>query len=247
MTKAVLRPRGMLSAIIALSFILLASACGTGGGQADTPVPPPDPAAILDSAADAFEDLQFFGFRMTHENGGTPIAFGLVMEDVTGHMAAPDRLKADIGAWAGGFFFDVSLVAIGQETYLTNPFTGEFEEIERGIVSAALLDPATGISGIMRDVQDPVLEGESSVEGVSTLHITSTIDSGQLTSISPLAEPGNPIDVGIWVGQDDSLVYKIRLEGRLSADEEPEIIRTILPSDFDVAVEIDIPDLGTDS
>ena len=103
---------------------------------------------------------------MTHENGGTPIAFGLLMEDVTGQVVAPDRLKADIGAWAGGFFFDVSLIAIGEETWLTNPFTDEFELIERGIVSSALLDPATGISGIIRDAKDPVLEGETSLDGI---------------------------------------------------------------------------------
>ena len=106
---------------------------------------------------------------MTHENGGTPIAFGLLMEDVTGQVVAPDRLKADIGAWAGGFFFDVSLIAIGEETWLTNPFTDEFELIERGIVSSALLDPATGISGIIRDAKDPVLEGETSLDGISYL------------------------------------------------------------------------------
>ncbi len=249
MNKTTLRSTLLLLVIAALTCVLITAACGTGGEDVVTPspTPPPDPSVIIQAAADRFEALQFFTFTMTHENGGTPIAFGLLMEDVTGQVVAPDRLKADIGAWAGGFFFDVSLIAIGEETWLTNPFIDEFELIERGIVSSALLDPATGISGIIRDAKDPVLEGETSLDGISTYHISSTIDSGQLTSISPIAESGYPILVGIWVGLDDSLVYKIRLEGRLSAEEEPDIIRTILPSDFDIPAEIAPPPLGSNS
>ena len=135
----------------------------------------------------------------------------------------------------------------GDQAFLTNPFTKEFEEIESGIVSSALLDPATGISGIIRDAVDPVLEGEADVEGAPTYHVSSVIDSAQLTSITPSAEPGLPIDVGIWVGKDDSLVYKIHMVGPMSSNEEPDITRTILISDFDIPVEIDTPELGADS
>ena len=212
-----------------------------------TPPPAPDPVAILQRAADRFEALEFFKFTMLHENGGTPIAFGLVMEDVAGDVAAPDRLRADIGAFAGNLFFDVTLVAIGDRTFLTNSFTKEYEEIDGGIISSALLDPTTGISGIIRDAVDPVLEGEAGIEGAPTYHVTSVIDSAQLTSIAPAAEPGLPIDVGIWVGRDDSLVYKILMVGPMSSDEEPHITRTILISDFDTPVEIAMPDLGADS
>ena len=249
MNKTSLRSTLLLLAIAALTCVLVAVACGTGGVDVDTPspTPPPDPSVILQAAADRFQALQFFTFTMTHENGGTPIAFGLLMEDVTGQVVAPDRLVAEVGAWAGGFFFDVSLIAIGEETWLTNPFTDEFELIERGIVSSALLDPATGISGIIRDAKDPVLEGETSLEGISTYHITSVIDSGQLTSIAPGAEPGLPIDVGIWVGIDDSLVYKIHMFGPMSSDEDPNITRTILPSDFDIPAEIAPPDISSNS
>ena len=251
MRKSKLHPALSVIAIAALTCVLVAAACGMGGQEvattAPSPTPPPDPSIILQAAADRFQALQFFTFTMTHENGGTPIAFGLLMEDVVGQVVAPDRLEAEVGAWAGGFFFDVSLIAIGEETWLTNPFTDEFELIERGIVSSALLDPATGISGIIRDAKDPVWEGETSLEGISTYHITSVIDSGQLTSIAPGAEPGLPIDVGIWVGIDDSLVYKIHMFGPMSSDEDPNITRTILPSDFDIPAEIEPPPLSSDS
>ena len=250
MRKSKLHPVLSVITIAALTCVLVAAACGTGGGEiveAPSPTPPPNPSVILQAAADRFQALQFFTFTMTHENGGTPIAFGLLMEDVVGQVVAPDRLEAEVGAWAGGFFFDVSLIAIGEETWLTNPFTDEFELIERGIVSSALLDPATGISGIIRDAKDPVLEGVTSLDGIPTYHVTSVIDSGQLTSIAPGAEPGLPIDVGIWVGIDDSLVYKIHMFGPMSSDEDPNITRTILPSDFDIPAEIEPPPLSSDS
>ena len=244
-----LRWKTLIAAVLALSCVALGIACGTQEPDAPAPTPPPtpDPVTILQNAADRFEALEFFKFTMLHENGGTPITFGLVMEDVTGDVAAPDRLRAEIGAFAGNLFFDVTLVAIGDRTFLTNPFTKEFEEIDGGVISSALLDPTTGISGIIRDAVDPVLEGETEVEGIPTYHITSVIDSAQLTSIAPSAEPGLPIDVGIWIGRDDSLVYRIHMTGPMSSEEEPDITRTILPSDFDVPVEIAMPDLGADS
>ena len=244
-----LRWKTLIAAALVLGCIGLTLACESDESEVpvSTQPPAPDPVAILQDAADRFEALEFFKFTMLHENGGTPITFGLVMEDVTGDVAAPDRLRAEIGAFAGNLFFDVTLVAIGDRTFLTNPFTKEFEEIDGGVISSALLDPATGISGIIRDAVDPVLEGEAEVDGVPTYHITSVIDSAQLTSIAPSAEPGLPIDVGIWIGRDDSLVYRIHMIGPMSSDEEPDITRTILPSDFDVPVEIAMPDLGAGS
>ena len=235
--------------LVLLTCAAVIAACGTAEPDDPTPTPPPapDPIAILQDAADRFEALEFFKFTMLHENGGTPITFGLVMEDVTGDVAAPDRLQADIGAFAGNLFFDVTLVAIGDRTFLTNPFTKEFEEIDGGVISSALLDPATGISGIIRDAVDPVLEGEADIDGSQTYHLTSVIDSAQLTSIAPSAEPGLPIDVGIWIGKDDSLVYKIYMVGPMSSDEETNITRTILISAFDIPVEIAMPDLEADS
>lgn len=239
----------LLLTVAVISCFAALISCGANQPEVPTTTPPPDPdpVAILVNAADRFEALEFFKFTMTHENGGTPIAFGLVMEDVTGDVAAPDRLQAAIGAFAGNLFFDVTLVAIGDRTFLTNPFTKEFEEIEGGVISSALLDPTTGISGIIRDAVDPVLEGESEIEGVTTYHVTSVIDSAQLTSIAPSAEPGLPIEVGIWIGKDDSFVYKIHMFGPMSSDEEPNITRTIRPSDFDIPVEIAMPDLGAGS
>ena len=235
--------------LVLLTCAAVIAACGTAepDNPAPTPPPAPDPVAILQDAADRFEALEFFKFTMLHENGGTPITFGLVMEDVTGDVAAPDRLQADIGAFAGNLFFDVTLVAIGDRTFLTNPFTKEFEEIDGGVISSALLDPATGISGIIRDAVDPVLEGEADIDGAQTYHLTSVIDSAQLTSIAPSAEPGLPIEVGIWIGKDDSLVYKIYMVGPMSSDEETNITRTILISAFDIPVEIAMPDLEADS
>ena len=237
----------ILVAAVFTSTVFLAG-CGTAE-QPETPTstPPSDPVTVLQRAADRFEALKYFRFSMTHENGGTPIDFGLFMEDVTGNVAAPDRLRAEIGAFAGSIFFDVTLVSIEDRIFLTNPFTGEFEEVERGIVSSALLDPATGIGGIIRDAVDPALEGEADIDGVRTYHIASVIDSAQLTSIAPAAEPGFPIEVGIWIGADDSLVYKIFMVGPMSSEEEPDITRTILLSDFDIPVEILTPDIGADS
>ena len=229
-----------------ISSISLLLALGIACGSDPTPTAIPEEATltateIMRLAAEGFESLLYFHFEMTHEGGGTPIALGLEMDQVEGDIAAPDRMKATIQAQVRGLFLEVSAITIGDDTYITNPFTGEYEKLTNGITGGGFFDPAKGISAIIREAIGPILLPDDTLDGTPVYHLAGSIRSEDLKSISPDATEGFMLGAEIWIGKEDFLIRKLVLEGRITQDEKENITRTILVSGFDEPVTIDAP------
>ena len=222
--------------------LVLSLACRSGA----TPAPVETTTAlsareVLTHAAERFEALDSFHFTMDHRGGGTPIAMGLEMERVEGDAVAPDRLSAVIEANISGLFFEVSTIAIGDSTYLTNPFTGEFEDISDAITPGGFFDPARGVGAIIGGAREATLIGETFLGDVPVFHLAGKVDSESLRSISGSAVEGIVLDAEIWVGMDDFLVRQLTLDGRITEEEVDGIVRTITLSDFDQPFTIEAP------
>ncbi len=236
----------MASAGKLTSSIVLLLALGIACGSDPTPtaIPEENPLTakeILGLAAEGFESLLYFHFEMTHEGGGTPIALGLEMDQVEGDIAAPDRMKATIQAQVRGLFLEVSAITIGDDTYITNPFTGQYEKLTSGITGGGFFDPAEGISAIIREAIGPTLLPDDTLEGTPVYHLAATVRSEDLRSISPGATEGFLLGAEIWIGKEDFLIRKLVLDGRITQDEKESITRTILVSGFDEPVTIEAP------
>jgi len=52
---------------------------------------------------------------------------------------------------------------------------------------------------------------------------------------------GVDIAAEVWLDWEDFLLRRIRLEGQITAEEKPGIIRRITFSDYDKSVEIELP------
>ncbi|MEE9247196.1 MAG: LppX_LprAFG lipoprotein [Dehalococcoidia bacterium] len=239
-------PAPMASAGKLTSSIVLLLALGIACGSDPTPtaIPEENPLTakeILGLAAEGFESLLYFHFEMTHEGGGTPIALGLEMDQVEGDIAAPDRMKATIQAQVRGLFLEVSAITIGDDTYITNPFTGQYEKLTSGITGGGFFDPAEGISAIIREAIGPTLLPDDTLEGTPVYHLAATVRSEDLRSISPGATEGFLLGAEIWIGKEDFLIRKLVLDGRITQDEKESITRTILVSGFDEPVTIEAP------
>ena len=107
-----------------------------------SPTPPPSAEAILAASGERMAALDSFRFRLSHENGGTPLAIGLVVTDVEGDVVKPDGLRVSLGATFSGFFVELKLVAVEGVTYMTDPVTQEWEIQEAGVNPLAFFDPA---------------------------------------------------------------------------------------------------------
>lgn len=235
-------PRMLCSLIVVT--IALAAACGrdTDGGPLAIPVASPtptpvNPQVVLERSGEIMEALESFHFRLTHENGGTPIGQGLVIGEVQGDAARPDKISLELSGLAGNFAMRLSLIAIGKNSFISNPITGEWEPVPAGVSPLGFFDPTKGVSEIMKQIESPRLLSTED----DSYTISGTIPSESLASLFGAVDEGNSIDINVVIDATSLYLLEARLEGRITTLEEDGVIRIITLSNFNEPVEIEPP------
>lgn len=219
-------------------FATLLIACG---GDDDAVPTSQDPADLLAKAATATEALTSFHFKLTHQNGSTPLPLNLALETAEGNVVIPGRLAADVEAKAAGSIpVSVKVIAIDDETWITNPFTREWQRLP-GAGVRDFADPETLVRALVDAIEDPRVDGGSEIGGVQTVKLVGSVDAGMLQDALGIARAGNVVTVEAWIGAEDSLPRRIRILGRLSSVEEENVSRQIDLSRFNQPVEINPP------
>ena len=228
-----------------LLLALLAYGCADTSPLA-TPVPtatptPINPQAILDDCGNAMSALASYRFHIEHDdNGGTPLAQGMTLTVASGSVAIPDRLAVDFSGTAGSFAVKGSLIAIGEDVYMTNPLSGEWHAVSSALNPLEFFDPSQGIADILAQVQDPTLISND----VSEYRIGGTLPADALAPLFGETEPQSSVDVTLAIDRTRLYLMRARLEGRITPTEADGIVRTITLSVFDRPVDIAAPDGG---
>jgi len=220
----------------------LAVACSgnSDGGSLGIPVASPtpvNPQAVLERSGEVMEALESFHFRLTHENGVSPIGQGLVIREVQGDVARPDKISLEFSGLAGSFAMRASLIAIGESSFISNPITGEWEPVPAEVSPLGFFEPTRGISEIMRRIKSPMLISTKD----DSYAISGTIASEGLASLFGAVEEGNSVDIDVVIDATSLFLLEARLEGRITASEEDGVIRIITLSNFNEPVEIELP------
>ena len=231
----------MLCALI-VATIALAAACGRNSDEGSlaiaVPSPTPvNPQVVLERSGEVMEALESFHFRLTHESGGTPIGQGLVIREVQGDVARPDKISLEVSGLAGSFAMRLSLITIGDNGFISNPITGEWEPVPAEVSPLGFFEPTRGVSEIMRRIESPRLISTDD----DSYTISGTIASEGLASLFGAVEEGNSIDIDVVIDATSLFLLEARLEGRITASEEDGVIRIITLSRFNEPVEIESP------
>jgi len=228
----------LLSALAALG--LQAVACGDGKKD-ETGGPLPPAADVLAKAVERAATMKTFHFRLEHENGASPIPLGLGLTTAEGDVIVPDRMRAKVEAKAGTQPVRVEVIGIGDEAWMTNPFNRQWQPLPSGNTIKDVFDPTQGIKAVANALENAEVTAEEEVGGVATYRVEGTVGSAILEAAAPIAEPGLTVKVKVWIGKDDSLIRRIRLEGPIAPDEPPNIVRKLDVSKFDEPVSIEPP------
>ena len=234
-------------ATLLILLTITSTACGEAEPTATptpSPTPPPTAEDILADSGESMAALDSFNFRLSHENGGTPLAIGLVVSDVEGDVVKPDGLRVSLGATFSGFFVEMQLVSHESVTYMTDPVTQEWEIQEAGVNPLAFFDPVTGIDSIMSDLADPSLQGQETLEGITTHHVSGKLPSDSLVPLLSTVTPDLTVDTEVWIGVDDSYLRKVVFRGVAVSGDAENIVRTITLSSFNQAEDIEVPVLN---
>ncbi len=219
---------------------LALAACG--GGEPATPTPAGlSPREVLDGAAEAMAQVASFSYSLDNQGGETPLPAGLSMKSARGVMVKPDKMTAEIKASFSGFFVEVKVISLGQRTFMTNPITGSWQTFESGLSPVSFFDPAKGVGLILQSLTEASLGEPGVAGGEPAYRVVGRLPAEAVQFMSGSFAEGSVLRAELLIGQDDLLLRRVRLEGRVTDDEPEGIVRVLTFSDFNQTFAIEPP------
>lgn len=234
-------------AALTLMLTLLAGACSDAAQSPTptlapptlTPTPTPiNPQAIVDESAAAMAALNSFRFALTHNDGGAPLALGMLLTDASGSVGVPDRVALDFnGVSAGRFAVSGSVIAVGEDVYMTNPLTGDWHQVGGDSSPLNFFNPAQGIADIMAQMRDATLVSHDA----AAYRIDGMLPADALASLFGAAADESVVRAALTIDKPSLRLSKAVLDGRITPNEADGLARTITLFDFNRPVNIAPP------
>ena len=234
----------MIATLLGTVFTALILVGCAHSPQADPtaiPVPTPTPIdvkALLTRSGEATGALKTFRFQLEHSSGGgTPLTDSLTVTEADGTVVSPDGLSIEFAGTVGSFAVRSSLITLGDDSYMTNPLTGAWEQVAREVSPLGFFDPQLGIGSMMTDVQSPVLVSKSDAE----FEIEGALPVEALKPLLGGLTQGTTVNVRLTIDATTFFLKQAILDGRVTATEPDGVIRTITLSEFNEQVTIEPP------
>ena len=110
----------------------------------------PSASELIESAADRFSAVRSVKFVVEVEGGTIDLGAGLVVDNLEGVVAHPDRAQLKTVASTAQGAVELELVKIGSDLHLKNPFSGQWQAVPPGTSQIEALDQfavAEGLEG----------------------------------------------------------------------------------------------------
>jgi hypothetical protein len=227
--------RAMLRALAAAGASLATVACGRAGPPALTA------QQVLQKASAALRQVKSLHFVLTATGGLMTVGSGLAAKQLEGDAAQPDRLKVTATATFGKMTVDLGLIVIGNQQYITNPITKQWQALPGAVAAPNLLDPRHGAAALLGQATDLQKLANETVNGVDTYHISGHLAAARVAALVGGTPTTGSLAGDVWVGSSDFLVRQIRLVGPVTTDEPPGIQRLLVLSNFNETVSITAP------
>ena len=230
---------GQVVLLLATFALPLIAGCGLVSRVEPTPTPVPlSVDEILQHSGEATGALDTFHFTLEHnKGGGTPISETVVVTEVEGDVVNPDSISITFAGTFGRFAVKSSIVTIGDDSYMTNPVTGVWEQMSTGVSPLGFFDPQEGIGSMMTQARDTALVSRTPEE----YRIDGILASEALRPLLGTVLGGSDVDVELTINASTLLLEKAVLKGRVTATEPDGVVRIITLSGFDEPVSIEPP------
>ena len=221
--------------------LLLAISIGCGTTPTPTAELNVDPEAILNQAIGQLNQLRYASFLLDQPQGTTELLPGLEMSRVYGVVANPDRFRFTVEAQVSGTYVETDMVVIADQAYMTNFFTGKWEEVGMELLPVNFADLGQTLSAILGSIQSPKLAGTESLGQRPAYQIQGQVDSGDLSRLVPNAAPDFDVILELWLEQSSSLLLRVVITGQVISTDIVDAVRVLSLDDIDVPVEITPP------
>lgn len=209
---------------------------------------------LLLDAAETMSKVQSFRFELKTVRGESTILDNLELAGVVGSVQRPDSFQATITARVAIVEIDVDVIGIGSRVWVTDPMAAneQYFEVTSGDPAlgeqlTSLLNPDKLLLQAVGLVKEPEIDGVETIDKVRTTRIVGSVNLAELPQFTATPEVGpsdllllGEMPVTIWVDADGH-VLSMEVDGPLTKDESPDVIRRLNLYDFDVPVEIVAP------
>ena len=232
-----------LALLLALSYVI--TACGRGQVEpTSTPTPtplPPDPKEILERSGRVMSSLDTFNFRMYHDVGSLEILEGLLIDRVSGKVVNPDRLSMEFaGSFGGGFAIKSEVITVGDQTYMTNPLTGNWEASDASISPVGFFSPTRGIAEMMAQTENAKLLDDGASDGA--FRLSGTLPTTALAPLVGETLTDRTVDLEFKIDTSTDYLVEVRFTGAVTPSDVEDAERVIVLSFFNEDVVIEPPE-----
>ncbi len=99
------------------------------------------PREVLDRAADELDKANTAHFTLEQQNGSVQLAAGVQIVNAEGDVQRPDKLRMKFTLRLAGFSAESQLIAVGEDLFLTNPLSGQWQKAPAATGAPRVLDP----------------------------------------------------------------------------------------------------------
>ena len=221
--------------LMSLSALFTFAACSSPPDPTPTPVPvvqstptptpiPLIPEQVAENAAAALEQAGSMWFVLEHENGFTESLGGLELHYIEGAITET-ALSVKAEANLGRIYIEVDAVSIDDETWMTNPLTGEWEPFEDENNPLGFIQPIEAVKNILNNLIEP----EFSVEPRSgePYTISASLAAEHLKSLLGEIKTGGVADVVVQFDAHNFELKSAVITGAVQNQDTAETTRIV--------------------
>ena len=198
-----------------------------------------NPQTVLNDATSRINDWQSFRFRLEHEKGTTTISNGMELRVVEGEVVLPRRVKLTGKATVGGQFIELEIVLIDELSFMTNPLTGKWNQIDPEDSPFGNFDVREVIANILKMMKNP--DFLSSPLKEEDLKIKGEVIATVFEPLVGLADPNMNAEVHLELDFANMNVKSAKIIGRINPLDPQEVIRIIKIWEVDGNIEVNPP------
>ena len=211
-----------LFSIVILGLLVFAGGCSTGSASSSSSKP--TAASVLTAAGDRWAATDTAHFKLTVEGDAfIDSAQSIKLLSAEGDLKRPDAVNADARIDIQITQANISLIAIGDKTWMTNFISGKWEvaPADFSYNPAVVFDEKNGIKPILATLQSAALGKDDSVGGRDTRVITGTVDQNAVSQVTSGSIQGDVISVTLWVDAGTNDLLRVSLKEPEGARKNP--------------------------
>jgi len=227
--------------VILLVFVvaLFSISCSRDSAEKSPDLSPRD---MLEQAHMGLSELKYCKFALAHSGDGTELFPGVILSSIEGYLEFPDKSEFIVSAQLGSMLLETKVVMGNGGTYMTDFFSGQWQEIPSDSLPINVLHLREALSAILVSLDgvesqvDPEGEGEF-------VTINGTTNSSVISDFLSGAIPDDNVKATVILKKDTHMLSQINLTGKLVDTDAVDMVRTLTLDYIDMPLIISGPNI----